>query len=608
MMAVMLCVISAQAVTVTVNIDNPEAVTVSHEYMYGGDGPVQVELTDGDNTFEVQSFSKITIAANEGWIIGKISGSSNETMPGGGKEFSTVTYWDSKLTYTVSTVTESEFKNATFTLKYDDAAQVKAVLDGTNQRIALDEDANEVSVPFSSEFENVLTLSNPDGKKLYKVTANNEEVEITGTSVKVNLLPDMVVAVEASYPNVKVPVHFEFTNPDTEGFLTAVTVDGEEFEAAEYLSDDFTVKLGSKIVITGNSSKYKVNSTTVNGKNFNFNFDNEYSYQVMGETTFTLDVTAYVTFDKKIIVEGAEFFTLYRGYSWDGHPIELNDGDNYVEFVSNNLRVAIKVDSDYYIETLTDNGTDCSDKITKSNYNFTISAEGDLVITVKKINKDKKFVMYIDQLDLTNHFSLQNGNYQKYTLNTGYNVIDFYDGDGEEWYCNWAMTDGYNQMFINDVEHDGYYGYATMHYFEPKNNDVIRVYLGETPDMVSVNFVVEDGLDVSVLRDILSPVTDLDTPMDVFPETRFNVSAGETSIKVQVGDEPEIKGTSAEFVVTKPTTITINKDVTGIENISAESTANKVVYNLQGIKVADNADLDKLPKGIYIVNGKKVVK
>lgn len=603
MLMLMLCVMSAQAVSVTINIDNPEAITVSYKPMFGGD-MTPVEMTAGENTFEVPSYSSLTVNATENWIIGEITGSSNETMPGGGKNFST-NIWSGAVSYTIKTILESEFKNATFTLKYDDPAQIKAVLGGTNEKITLNEDAHEVNVSFSSEFENTLTLSNPENKKLYKVTANGESVTISGNMVKVNLLPNMVVEVEAEYPNINVPVHFVFSDPDTKGFLTSVTVDDEEVLPTVYLTDNYSVKLGSKIVIIGNSDAYKINSATVNDASFSFNYD-KYTYQVMEETTFTFDVTAYPTIQKKIIVEGAEYFNLYRGYSWDGDVIDLHDGENSIKFISNDLQVAIVIDDDYYFETLTDNGNDCTQYLSTYRDYFNISTEGDLVITVKKINKDKKFVMYIDDIDNTNNFSLQNENKQKYTLNTGYNVIDFYDGDGEEWYCNWAQTNGYNQMFINDIEHDGYYGSANMHYFTPQNNDVIRVYLGETPEKVNVNFHVEEGLNLDVKRDILTPVTDLATPLEVFPDTRFNVSASGASLKVKVGDEPEFTSASPEFIVTKPTTVTISKDNSvGIQSICAESINANVVYNLQGVKVAGNADINKLPKGIYIINGKK---
>ena len=59
------------------------------------------------------------------------------------------------------------------------------------------------------------------------------------------------------------------------------------------------------------------------------------------------------------------------------------------------------------------------------------------------------------------------------------------------------------------------------------------------------------------------------------------------------------KGGAYDFVVNieKPV-------VNGIDNVSTDKTAAEV-YTLEGIKL--NKQVNELPKGIYIVNGKKVV-
>lgn len=46
---------------------------------------------------------------------------------------------------------------------------------------------------------------------------------------------------------------------------------------------------------------------------------------------------------------------------------------------------------------------------------------------------------------------------------------------------------------------------------------------------------------------------------------------------------------------------------TGIDSVETESASSKAVYTISGVKVSDNG-LDNLPKGVYIVGGKKVVK
>ena len=47
---------------------------------------------------------------------------------------------------------------------------------------------------------------------------------------------------------------------------------------------------------------------------------------------------------------------------------------------------------------------------------------------------------------------------------------------------------------------------------------------------------------------------------------------------------------------------------TGIANVETSLTKNYKVYNLNGVVVGTESTFKKLPKGVYIVNGKKVVK
>ena len=49
-----------------------------------------------------------------------------------------------------------------------------------------------------------------------------------------------------------------------------------------------------------------------------------------------------------------------------------------------------------------------------------------------------------------------------------------------------------------------------------------------------------------------------------------------------------------------------SKQTTGITTIQREI-ENDVVYNLQGVKVGSRNELKSLPRGIYIIGGKKVV-
>ena len=72
-----------------------------------------------------------------------------------------------------------------------------------------------------------------------------------------------------------------------------------------------------------------------------------------------------------------------------------------------------------------------------------------------------------------------------------------------------------------------------------------------------------------------------------------------------------MKGFRAYFMVPSGASaaainINIDGETTGINNIETEATVNGKVYNLNGQYVGNS--LNGLKKGIYVVNGKKVIK
>ena len=46
----------------------------------------------------------------------------------------------------------------------------------------------------------------------------------------------------------------------------------------------------------------------------------------------------------------------------------------------------------------------------------------------------------------------------------------------------------------------------------------------------------------------------------------------------------------------------------GIHDIRMESIDSDAVYNLQGVRIGTKADMEHLPRGIYIIGGKKIIK
>ena len=48
--------------------------------------------------------------------------------------------------------------------------------------------------------------------------------------------------------------------------------------------------------------------------------------------------------------------------------------------------------------------------------------------------------------------------------------------------------------------------------------------------------------------------------------------------------------------------------VAGVQSVPYREITNGVVYNLQGMKVSTEDEWENLPQGLYIINGKKIVK
>lgn len=67
--------------------------------------------------------------------------------------------------------------------------------------------------------------------------------------------------------------------------------------------------------------------------------------------------------------------------------------------------------------------------------------------------------------------------------------------------------------------------------------------------------------------------------------------------------------TAENPVFSKPDNVVINIETSGIAGVTMSNEYQGNIYTLQGVKVGENASsFDNLEKGIYIMNGKKVVK
>ena len=143
-----------------------------------------------------------------------------------------------------------------------------------------------------------------------------------------------------------------------------------------------------------------------------------------------------------------------------------------------------------------------------------------------------------------------------------------------------------------------------------KNGDIIKIYPNGAPEVCHVTFdVAEDVEPFTATHDIIKEF-DVEDGLECFAETRVTIIPGEDShILVSVNDnkvEKDEENSSYIFTVEGNDKVVIKNSATvGVNEIASHDEEEKTIYNLQGIRVED---LGNLPAGIYIVNGKKVVK
>lgn len=103
-------------------------------------------------------------------------------------------------------------------------------------------------------------------------------------------------------------------------------------------------------------------------------------------------------------------------------------------------------------------------------------------------------------------------------------------------------------------------------------------------------------------------------------KNRFHVSSDgehdlpmlgkDANTRVWEGDAQNVRiyGINAMPYIRKATVTLIKDNTTGINDVKKQVDRVHNVYNLNGIKVGITNTFDRLPAGVYIVNGKKVVK
>ena len=388
-------------------------------------------------------------------------------------------------------------------------------------------------------------------------------------------------------PAVKYRICYD-TDTYNSSTLEAYFTDSANSTQKDVSYGDFSVIEGGEITIEGDLNPTRKFTFTIN--------DPEH-------VTVYSHYSAYYSYENTPIVglEGGKTYEWEWGYSYEGPKMYVIPEEGYYATVTElNENRTLDGKSGFYISG--------------DNYNISVKAG--------KVERNDRAVVYVKDYavaDFGFNFSYADRNKLPETFAEGYNIISFgadfdtpilFNASG----MNLQQTETF--AFVNDEQVDFSSPYGINFEFPVKNNDVVKIFLkevsGTAPALSDVTFTVEGDKNFSVVKDILTEVSDL-SAVKALPGTRFEITPDEgETITVTVNDAPvEIADGKYTFVTDGATDVNIQGKQSGIDTIGADAAkADRDVYNLQGIKVLDNATPDQvkaLPSGLYIQGGQKIV-
>lgn len=597
---------AADAFSITLNVDDASRINV---FLNG-----YKDVVNGDNVFEVNDGDYLSITTqNNAGLVSVMNGDKAvklDSYSSFNLKLTESEYAGAKLM--IKTATLDEMRTASCKVTVDDPSKVTLRLSRTFTTVQLKSGENEVK--FIPGTESTFTIS-PQSQlsPLYKVTHNSVAAEADwGSYTLKNVADGDVIDIQANYPDIDCAVKFN-VNAEGVGFIKSVTVNGNE--VTNYLDDNFSVKCGSNISITRNSEEYKLESFKVNGEDKTDDFyDESYDFFVTDAATFDITAEKYTTFKATIDIDDVSHATVYKGYSYYGNAFDLKNGKNEIEVSEQQPLISLVAKDGYYFTSVNDGTTEYTDQST-SEIELTVVDGMVLKVVTAAIVRDKKALVYVDDRSAANSLLFRRNDYNTIEVATGYNELEFYRGDNPFSVSVYANT---KKVYKNDVAVDPLYSGGSYFNFSLADGDVVKMFFTKIPAMVKADITANGGAEnLSVVKDRIQPVADFSAGISCLEDTELAFAAKEGySIKALTVDgtaaTAEADGTY-KVVVKADANIVVDlqtaSGISSVTNADASRTAN--VYNANGVLVLKNATPEqtaKLAKGLYIINGKKVVR
>lgn len=593
-----------QAFNVTVNVDDASKLTL---YL----GSSAQSLSNGDNVLDVKTGDRLYFSANTGFVLKQVNnGTSDEYISS--LTSCTVNLDESKhagAKWVVTTATLDEVRTAVCKVTVDDASKVTLGTSGTYSKLNLENGVNNVK--FVPGIESPLVVSAKDSNtSLYSVTKNGTSVSASYGSYRIDVVDGDEINIEANYPNIDYAVKFNLSEK-ADGFITEVLVNN--VPVTNYLDDNFTVKAGSKVTIKGNTNDYKLESFKVNGSDIDFY--GSYEFMVTAASTVNIVAHKYGNMTAHVNIDDASHVTVYKGYSYYGNKADVKTGLNDVEIPESAPILCIAANDGFRLVSVTDGTTEYTDRDGFSEVNVKAVDGMNLTVTTAALVRDKKAVVYVEDADAPSMMRFMRKDYTQQKLATGYNTVEFYDGD------NPFETSVYGTTSLNVYKNDELvtpsYAGAKSYSLTLADNDVVKLFFTKTPAKVEATINVDgDAEKLNVTKDRIVSVTNFASALSCLEgtEVAFSTADGYAIKAIDMNGTAVTAETDGSYKVVVNSNSTINVKVavaSGIGSVTTSAQKGTDVYTIAGVLVLKNAtpsQINALAKGLYIINGKTVVR
>ena len=566
-----------QAFNVTVNVDDASKLTL---YL----GSSAQSLTNGDNVLDVKTGDRLYFSANTGFVLKQVNnGTSDEYISS--LTSCSVSLDESKhdgAKWVVTTATLDEVRTAVCKVTVDDASKVTLGTSGTYSKLNLENGVNNVK--FVPGIESPLVVSAKDSNtSLYRVTKNGTSVSASYGSYRIDVVDGDEINIEANYPNIDYAVKFNLSEK-ADGFITEVLVNN--VPVTNYLDDNFTVKVGSKVTIKGNTNDYKLESFNVNGSDIDFY--GSYEFKITATSTVNIVAHKYGNMTAHVNIDDASHVTVYKGYSYYGNKADVKTGLNDVEIPESAPILSIAANDGFRLVSVTDGTTEYTDRDGFSEVNVKAVDGMNLTVTTAALVRDKKAVVYVEDADAPSMMRFMRKDYTQQKLATGYNTVEFYDGD------NPFSTSVYGTTSLNVYKNDELvtppYAGAQSYSLTLADNDVVKLFFTKIPAQVEATINVDgDAEKLNVTKDRIVSVTNFANALSCLEgtEVAFSTADGYAINAIDMNGTAVTAETDGSYKVVVNSNSIINVKVavaSGIGSVTTSAQKGADVYTVAGVE------------------------